>query len=90
MQSLVYVFSGKLTNFASESTAMLKSKVTLYAIIASFFVLGVYEKKMGDVLDIPYSTNHLNQTTYMSISGDVLIFVAFGLFLLCSYALDKK
>ncbi|HEV2481697.1 MAG TPA: hypothetical protein VGS79_18635 [Puia sp.] len=70
---------------------MLKSKVTLYAIIASFFFLGVYEKKMGDVLDIPANANNLNQPpAYMCISGDVLIIVAVSLFLLCTYALDKK
>ena len=69
---------------------MLKAKVTLYAVIASFFFLGVYEKKMGDVLDIPYSTNQLNEPTYMCINGDILILIAIGLFLLCSYALDKK
>jgi len=67
---------------------MLKSKLTLYAIIASFFFLGVYEKKMGEVLDIP--TSNSLHPEYMSISGDVLIFVAIGLFLLCSYTLDKK
>ncbi|HVS95945.1 MAG TPA: hypothetical protein VHE54_05645 [Puia sp.] len=67
---------------------MLKSKLTLYAVIASFFFLGVYEKRMGEVLDIPTS-NRLNPE-YMSISGDVLIFIAIGLFLLCSYTLDKK
>lgn len=71
--------------------AMLKSKVTLYAIIASFFFLGVYEKRMGDVLDIPTNANNLNQPpAYMCISGDVLIIVAVSLFLLCTYALDKK
>lgn len=71
--------------------AMLKSKVTLYAIIASFFFLGVYEKKMGDVLDIPTNANNLNQPpAYMCISGDVLIIVAVSLCLLCTYALYKK
>lgn len=70
---------------------MLKSKITLYAIIASFFFLGVYEKKMGDVLDIPTNANNLTQSpVYMCISGDVLIIVAVSLFLLCTYALDKK
>jgi hypothetical protein len=67
---------------------MLKSKLTLYAVIASFFFLGVYEKKMGEVLDIP--TNNGPKPEYMSVSGDVLIFIAIGLFLLCSYTLDKK
>lgn len=70
---------------------MQKSKITLYAVIASFFFLGVYEKKMGDVLDIPANANKLNQPpTYMCISGDVLIIVAVSLLLLCTYALDKK
>ena len=67
---------------------MLKSKLSLYTVIASFFVLGVYEKKMGAVLDIP--TSNALKPEYMSISGDVLIFVAIGMFLLCSYTLDKK
>ena len=71
--------------------SMLKSKLTLYAIIALFFLLGVYEKKMGDVLDIPTNANTLREPpTYMWISGDVLMVVAVSLFFLCTYALDKK
>ena len=68
--------------------SMLKSKLSLYAIIASFFFLGVYEKKMGDVLDIP--TSNSLKPEHMCISGDVLILIAVGMFLLCSYTLDKK
>ena len=67
---------------------MLRSKVSLYAVIASFFFLGVYEKKMGEVLNSPAGNGP--RPEYMSISGDVLIFVAIGLFLLCSYTLAKK
>jgi hypothetical protein len=67
---------------------MLKSKLTLYAVIAAFFVLGVYEKRMGEVLDIP-TTNSLHPK-YMSISGNVLIFIAIGMFLLCSHTLEKN
>ena len=67
---------------------MLKSKLSLYAVIAGFFFLGMYEKKMGEVLDIPTSNSLHPQ--FMSISGNVLIFIAIGLFLLCSYTLDKK
>jgi hypothetical protein len=67
---------------------MLKSKLSLYTVIALFFLLGVYEKKMGDVLDIP--TSNKLHPEYMSISGDVLIFIAIGLFLLCSYTLDRQ
>lgn len=85
---MIYVSVPKLTNFACESTFMLKSKLTLYAVIASFFFLGVYEKKMGEVLDIP--TSNAPKPEYMSISGNILIFIAIGLFLLCSYTLDKK
>ena len=71
--------------------SMLKSKFSLYAIIALFFLLGVYEKKMGDVLDIPANSNSLHQSpAYMWISGDVLMVVAVSLFFLCTYALDKK
>jgi hypothetical protein len=76
---------------------MLKSKFILYALIASFFVLGVYEKKMGDVLDVPYHSDFqggaidsLNQTTYICISGDLLIVLAVGLMVLCSYAMERK
>lgn len=70
---------------------MQKSKITLYSIIALFFLLGVYEKKMGDVLDIPANANNLRQApSYMCISGDVLIIMAVGLLVLCTYALDKE
>lgn len=67
---------------------MLKSKLSLYAVIAAFFLLGVYEKRMGEVLDIP--TSNKLHPEYMSISGNVLIFIAIGMFLLCSYTLSKK
>lgn len=69
---------------------MLRSKVSLYAIIALLFLLGVYEKKMGDVLDIPYHAGNFDPPAYMCISGDLLIMIAFSLFLACTYALDKK
>lgn len=69
---------------------MLKSKITLYAIIALFFLLGVYEKKMGDVLDIPANANALSRPDYLWVSGDMLIILAVGLFLACTYALDKE
>ena len=66
---------------------MSKSVFLLYVTIISIFLLGLYEKLNGDIVNY-YSRNR--GLVNLSMPGDFLIYFSFFLFIMVSYLLNKR
>ncbi len=67
---------------------MVRYKIIIYFLILVIFFLGFYEKLTGNILNERYYI-YRHGITHMTISGNLLMFLAFFLFIVCSYVFKK-
>jgi len=63
-------------------------KALIYLIISTFFLLGVYEIKSGNVRDFAYYKNATDPVS-VTVPGNWLVICAVGLFIVISYTFHK-